>query len=81
MSYQDLTDLFGDLRPTDDGDLIVDPQTDDKIAIPAVAKFCAQLVVDADEPSLADDRLTAGDDEVQRAVQRPHRHAATVKAG
>ena len=80
MPHHDLADLLGNLWPATARDLVVYPQHDDNIAIPAVAEFRAQLFMHAHQPALADDRFAARDNEVQRAVQGAHRHAATVEA-
>jgi hypothetical protein len=81
LANHDLADVFGDLRPTAADELVVDPQRDHDVAVPAVAEPGAQLVVNPDQPALADDRFRARHDEVQRAVQRPRRDAASVEAG
>lgn len=57
------------------------PQRNDDVAVPAVAKSLAQLVVYPDQPTLADDRLGAGHGVIQHGVEGPNRHPPSVEAG
>src|SRR5262249_3237086 len=55
VAHQDLADLIGNLRPAADHEFVMHPKHDDGIAIPSVAKSRTQLVVDPDQPALAND--------------------------
>src|SRR5262249_18053445 len=81
ISYHDLTDLIGDLRATAGDKLVMHPGDDDNVAVAAVAKACVKLVMNVDEPSLANHRFGAGYRVVERLVLCEHRNASTVKSG
>src|SRR6516164_8809354 len=65
MPHHDLANLLGELWPAADDELIVNPQREDAIAVPAVAEPRAQFVMDVDQPSFANDRLGAGYDPIK----------------
>src|SRR6516225_5962812 len=81
ISHHDLADLVGNLRSAATNQLVMDPSDDDNIAVPAVAKARAKLVMNVDEPSLANHRFGRVHRLVERLVLSEPRTAPASSPG
>src|SRR5262249_62027053 len=71
-----LADLLRNLRPATARDLIMGPGNDDNVTVPAVAETLVKLVINGDEPVLADDGLGARDGVIEDRVEGADRNPA-----
>src|SRR5215472_8729915 len=81
VSHHDLANLVGNLWAAATDQLVVNPSDNDDVAVPAVAKSRMKLVVNVDQPTLADHRLGARHCVIERGVKGAHRDTSAVKSG